>query len=142
MWCARRAPLDRLRGAPSPALQSAEGHTLHSTRKSAYGNFGTPYTSALHVVERYRLLDYEDAKDGLEWDAKENSRVQVFSVDRNYRGKHLQLEFTVEDEGAFTTPWRATITHLPSLGQRQQQLLHFIRQPEDNRKWTKLQMAL
>jgi hypothetical protein len=26
--------------------------------------FGTPYTEALHVVERYRLIDYEDAKEG------------------------------------------------------------------------------
>jgi hypothetical protein len=77
--------------------------------------FGTPYTSALHVVERYRLLDYADAKDGLERDAKENNPVQAYSVDRNYRGKHLQLEFTVEDEGTFTTPWSATITYLPSL---------------------------
>ena len=34
--------------------------------------FGTPYTEALHVVERYRLLDYETAKDGLERNAKEN----------------------------------------------------------------------
>ena len=35
--------------------------------------YGTPYTESLHVVERYRLLDYEVAKDGLERDAKENS---------------------------------------------------------------------
>jgi hypothetical protein len=27
--------------------------------------YGTPYTAALHVVERYRLLDYEAAKEGL-----------------------------------------------------------------------------
>src|SRR5271169_6349323 len=26
--------------------------------------YGTPYTEKLHVVERYRLLDYEDAKEG------------------------------------------------------------------------------
>jgi hypothetical protein len=32
--------------------------------------FGTPCTEALHVVERYRLIDYEDAKEGLEPDAK------------------------------------------------------------------------
>jgi hypothetical protein len=31
-------------------------------------------------------------------------------MDRNYRGKYLQLLFTVEDEGVFTTPWSATIT--------------------------------
>ena len=37
--------------------------------------YGTPYTEKLHVVERYRLLDYEDAKEGLERDAKENQRA-------------------------------------------------------------------
>ena len=77
--------------------------------------YGTPYTEALHVVERYRLIDYDDAKAALDQDKKENSRVQVDSVNYNYRGKHLQLQFTVEDEGAFTTPWTATITYLPSL---------------------------
>jgi hypothetical protein len=72
--------------------------------------YGTPYTQALHVVERYRLLDYEDAKEGLERDAKENQRPPV-GIDRNYRGKHLQLRFTVEDPGVFTMPWTATITY-------------------------------
>src|SRR5450631_1174304 len=72
--------------------------------------YGTPYTDALHVVERYRLLDYEAAKEGLERDAKENFRVPV-DINRNYRGKHLQLQFTVEDPGVFTMPWSATITY-------------------------------
>ena len=71
--------------------------------------YGTPYTRALHVVERYRLLDYEDAKEGLDRDAKENLRPGGI-MDRNYRGKYLQLLFTVEDEGVFTMPWSATIT--------------------------------
>jgi hypothetical protein len=76
--------------------------------------FGTPYTKALHVVERYRLLDYEAAKEGLERAAKENQRLGVgslISFDANYRGKHLQLQFTVEDDGVFTMPWSATITY-------------------------------
>jgi len=79
--------------------------------------YGTPYTSALHVVERYRLLDYEAAKEGLERAAKENFRLPpdtiplVADSDPNYRGKHLQLQFTVEDEGVFTTPWSATVTY-------------------------------
>jgi hypothetical protein len=72
--------------------------------------YGTPYTQALHVVERYRLLDYEAAKEGLERDAKENFRPGG-DIDRSYRGKHLQLQFTVEDAGVFTTPWSATITY-------------------------------
>ena len=77
-------------------------------------HYGTPYTQSLHVVERYRLLDYEAAKEGLERAAKENARVSGASApeaDPNYRGRHLQLQFTVEDEGAFTTPWSATITY-------------------------------
>ncbi len=79
--------------------------------------YGTPYTQALHVVERYRLLDYEAVKEALERRARENFRLPpdvippVADSDPNYRGKHLQLEFTVEDEGVFTTPWSATITY-------------------------------
>ena len=82
--------------------------------------FGTPYTTALHVVERYRLIDYEAAKEALERDAKENFQLQNPAVrpDRNYRGKHLQLQFTVEDEGVFTTPWSATITYRPGFNWR------------------------
>jgi hypothetical protein len=72
--------------------------------------FGTPYTQALHVVERYRLLDYEATKEALDRAAKEWPAAGA-TVDRNYRGKGLQLEFTVEDEGVFTMPWSATITY-------------------------------
>jgi hypothetical protein len=66
------------------------------------------------VVERYRLIDYEAAKEGLERAAKENLRIAGASApdgDPTYRGKHLQLEFTVEDDGVFTMPWSATITY-------------------------------
>ena len=75
--------------------------------------YGTPYSEKLHVVERYRLLDYEEAKDGLERNAKENMRAGGASeIDRNYRGKHLQVLFTVDDINVFTTPWSATITYV------------------------------
>jgi hypothetical protein len=73
--------------------------------------FGTPYSEALHVVERYRLIDYEAAKAGEDRAEKEWPRVGD-NVDRSYRGKGLQLEFTVEDPGVFTMPWSATITYL------------------------------
>jgi hypothetical protein len=78
--------------------------------------YGTPYTQALHVVERYRLIDYEAAKEGLERDARENMRPARgadagSAPDYSYRGKHLQLRFTVEDDGVFTMPWSATITY-------------------------------
>jgi len=71
--------------------------------------FGTPYTQALHVVERYRLLDHEATKEALQRAEKEWPRVGA--IDPNYRGKGLQLEFTVEDPGVFTMPWSATITY-------------------------------
>jgi hypothetical protein len=77
--------------------------------------YGTPYTKALHVIERFRLLDYELAKAGLDQDRKENFQVQQDTIDRNYRGEHLQVHITVEDEGAFTMPWTATITYRPSV---------------------------
>ena len=70
--------------------------------------YGTPHTEALHVVERYRMLDPEAAKEGFERDAKEHN-VGPRTANRN--GKYLQLEFAVEDEGAFTTPWKASMTY-------------------------------
>jgi hypothetical protein len=75
--------------------------------------FGTPYTDKLHVIERFRLIDYDEAKDGIERDAKENWRPggAAAVLDRNYRGKYLQAYVTVEDEGAFTTPWSFTVTY-------------------------------
>jgi hypothetical protein len=75
--------------------------------------YGTPYTRALHVVERYRLLDYEAAKERLKRDAKEYLVIPNTSMQRDpaYRDKYLQILFTVEDQGVFTTPWSATITY-------------------------------
>jgi hypothetical protein len=71
--------------------------------------YGTPYSDALHVVERYRLIDYDQAKEGLDRDKNENFKPGA-GQDRNYKGKHLQIFYTVEDPAVFTTPWSATIT--------------------------------
>jgi hypothetical protein len=75
--------------------------------------FGTPFTQALHVVERYRLLDYEAVKA---WDERSEREYRGgersdpgFARNPGYKGKGLQLEFTVEDEGVFTTRWSARI---------------------------------
>jgi hypothetical protein len=86
--------------------------------------YGTPHSPALHVVERYRLLDYEAAKQEEERGERGNFRLPGsdpgFAPDPDYRGKGLQLEFTVEDEGVFTMPWSAGIIYqrpLSPLGQ-------------------------
>jgi hypothetical protein len=81
--------------------------------------YGTPHSEALHVVERYRLLDYEAAKEEAERGQRNNFRMARdpgFAPDRNYRGKGLALQFTVEDEGVFTTPWSAAITYQRPMG--------------------------
>src|SRR5467141_3986144 len=84
--------------------------------------YGTPHSPALHVVERYRLLDYEDAKDAIERDAKEHFQFanpdNGPAVDPNYKGKGLQIQVIVEDEGAFTMPWSATVTLRRALDER------------------------
>ena len=75
--------------------------------------FGTPYTDKLHVVERYRLRDYDDVKDALERNNKENWLFQGDVWSRHRGSKFLQLHVTIEDEGVFTTPWTATLTYAP-----------------------------
>src|SRR6202790_4907416 len=68
---------------------------------SAVDQYGTPYTQALHVVERYRLIDYEAAKEDQERGGKENiqrgggSIGAGWAADPNYKGKALHLQFTV-----------------------------------------------
>ncbi len=76
--------------------------------------YGTPHTDALHVVERYRLLEEDAAKE-----AEERGQRELSHLRRNEsqarrgddKGKALQVQFTVEDKGAFTTPWSAGVTY-------------------------------
>jgi hypothetical protein len=76
--------------------------------------YGTPFTEALHLVERYRLLDYENTIKAIEWAAKEHFQndnpYNGPAVDPNYKGKGLQIQLIVVDEGAFTMPWSAAVT--------------------------------
>jgi hypothetical protein len=73
--------------------------------------FGTPYTEKLHVSERYRLVDHADAKDAMQRGMKENRRAGG-PYNPNYDDKYLQVLFTIEDPGAFTTPWTAVMIYL------------------------------
>jgi len=79
--------------------------------------FGTPFTPALHVVERYRLIDYAAAREGQIRGLNEHIRLpggggdSGLLIDPDYKGKGLQLHFTVEDEGVFTMPWSAIVTY-------------------------------
>jgi hypothetical protein len=84
-------------------------------------NLGTPQSPAMHVVERYRLIDYEAAREGQMRGLYENFFIgrggdAGAPLDPGYRGKGLRLELTVEDEGVFTTPWSAIVTYRRALG--------------------------
>jgi hypothetical protein len=86
--------------------------------------YGTPYTEVLHVIERYRLIEYEAAKEAEERGIKENLHMPLrmsgatgLAAAANYKGKALQLQFIVEDDGVFTMPWSATITYWRSFDQ-------------------------
>jgi hypothetical protein len=80
--------------------------------------YGTPYSPALHVVERYYLIDGQSAKEAAERGERENLRItgDGAAVDPTYTGDGLQVQITVEDPGVFTTPWTALVTYRRALG--------------------------
>jgi len=82
--------------------------------------FGTPQSAALHVVERYSLIEYQAATEIQERTLKTRPSFPEtpppggdagLHIDADYKGKGLQIELTVEDEGVFTKPWSATVTY-------------------------------
>jgi len=82
--------------------------------------FGTPHTKALHVVERYRLIDGEAAAEA---QRKHGGAIISFGlgygrgiIDPDTAKKGLQVEFRVEDPGVFTTPWSGRVTYRRVIG--------------------------
>jgi hypothetical protein len=86
-------------------------------RASMVDMYGTPHSEAMHVVERYRLVDGEAAKASSAKNDREYGRADgpaadgVF-VDYDYKGKGIQVQFTVEDSKTFTMPWTGSVTYL------------------------------
>src|SRR5215471_13327604 len=83
--------------------------------------YGTPHSEALHVIERYRLIDQEAAKAAMQrHDRKYRTAPRPnpngVVLDPNYKGRGLQIELTIEDPVMFTTPWTALVTYQRALG--------------------------
>lgn len=75
---------------------------------------GSPYSEALHVVERYRLISFDEAKQARDRNVAVNGPPgtrQAAGIDENYKGEGLKVEFTVEDPNVFNTPWAGTATY-------------------------------
>ncbi len=89
--------------------------------------FGAPQSGAMHVVERYRMVDGETMLKAFAQNEKEFGRVDgpvgngVY-YDPDYRGKGLQLQFTVEDPDTLTKPWSATVTYRKAGSEWQEQI--------------------
>ena len=88
---------------------------------SMVDRLGTPQSDAVHVVERYRLIDYEAALEATRIAERENLHLTPerpisdgVGIDPDYRGKALQVEFTVEDTNVITMPWSASSTYRKS----------------------------
>jgi hypothetical protein len=94
--------------------------------------YGTPHSDALHVIERYRLIDGEAASEaqrkhlGVYIDPNGDPALLAFEVispfygrgpiDPNTSKKGLQVEITVNDPGVFTVPWSGLVTYRPVTG--------------------------
>jgi hypothetical protein len=81
--------------------------------------FGTPHSKALHVIERYRLIDGEAAAEGQRKNGavyRPNPPYGRGTIDPDTTKKGLQVEFTVEDDGVFTTPWSGRVTYRRLIG--------------------------
>jgi hypothetical protein len=82
--------------------------------------YGTPRSDALHVVERYRLIDGKAAEDTILAHHRTFTRAPigkadgyggVFDADIGHKG--LQVEVRVEDPKMFTQPWTGLVTYRP-----------------------------
>jgi hypothetical protein len=84
---------------------------------SSVDRYGTPHTEALHVVERYHMVDQASAaaeplrRGGFQGDVDD-------AVDRNYTGPLLRVDFTVEDAGTFSMPWSGAVVYRRAAGRR------------------------
>jgi hypothetical protein len=90
---------------------------------SMVDSYGTPQSEALHVIERYQLIDYGAGEAAARNSETENRRLLADSsagngvaIDPDYKGKALQVQFTVEDANIFTAPWSAISTYWRSAG--------------------------
>ena len=94
-------------------------------RLAMMDRYGTPRSEAMHIVERYRLVEYEVATSAAEKHQKEDGPAGLggnVQVNRNYKGKGLQLIFTIEDPKYLTQPLTAQITYRRLMGPWREQI--------------------
>jgi len=86
---------------------------------STVDGFGTPHSEALHVVERYHLIDGKLAAKAQADNGGNPTATPTFGrgiIDPDTNKKGLRVDFTVEDPNTFTTKWSGSVTYRPVLG--------------------------
>ena len=76
--------------------------------------FGTPQSPAMHVIERYRLIDDEDAQVAQERHEQIAGRLGGKAGNTSFvpgAKKGLQIQVTIEDPNIYTTPWSGNVTY-------------------------------
>ena len=96
-------------------------------RLSMIDRFGTPFSSALHVVERYRLIDGAMARDlqrkhestffGAGGSSPLTNEYGRGDIDPDTTKPGLQVEITVDDPATSTTEWSGVVTYRHVLGE-------------------------
>ena len=92
---------------------------------SMVDRYGTPQSEAFHMVERYRLIDGAAAKAAAEAHQKKDGAAGLggnITVDPEYAGKGLEVQFTIDDPGTYTQPWSAKVTYRRLSGQWAEQV--------------------
>lgn len=92
--------------------------------QSVADQLGTPQSEAVHVVERYRLVDHDVVTRAAAAAGKEHIRIPSdtaigdgVAIDPDYKGKGLQLQFTVDDPKVLNAPWSAGSTYQRAAGE-------------------------
>jgi hypothetical protein len=88
---------------------------------SMVDTYGTPFSAALHVIERYRLIDGTLARDLQRKHERTyfgtGSGPLLNEIDPDTMKPGLQVEITVDDPAAFTTQWSGLVTYRHLLGE-------------------------
>ena len=76
--------------------------------------FGTPQSQAMHVIERYRLIDDEEARAAQERHEQTAGRLGGKAGNTSFvpgYKKGLQIQVTIDDPNSYTAQWSGNVTY-------------------------------